>query len=620
MNYLSVEGLSKRYGERILFSDIHFGINKGQRVALVAANGTGKTSLLRILAGKEAPDEGQVVYRKGIRIGWLPQEHGLDENLSVMEAVFNSEVPMMKAVREYECQLEKGATGEAFEQASAEMDRLGAWDYEARARQVLGVLDIHDLERKIGMMSGGQQRRVALCKALLEEPDLLILDEPTNHLDLEMIEWLEQYLLKSNMTLLMVTHDRYYLESVVDEILELDDETIYKYKGNFSYYLEKKSEREAQESASVEKARNLMRKELEWVRSSPKARTTKSKSRLDRFDDLRDAAKGKKDQEAMKAGINMERLGGKILELHRVKKNFEERIILQPFDYIFKRGERLGVVGRNGSGKTSFLQLITGQLEPDGGKVVVGETVVFGYYSQDGMSFKSGQRVIEAIRDIAEVVPLKGGQKLGAAELLERFLFPRKRHFEYIEKLSGGEKKRLYLCTILMRNPNFLILDEPTNDLDIFTLAALEDYLEQFSGCLVIVSHDRYFMDKLVDHVFWFKGDGEVKDVPGNYTIYREYADKLLQAEKKTEARPAPEPEKLEKTKTKLSFKEKFEFEQLEKEIPELEQRKQELETQMASGSTDHEELQKWSQELGEIMQALEFKEMRWLELSEFES
>ncbi len=623
MNYLSVEDLAKRYGDKLLFESLHFGISKGQKVALIAANGTGKTTLLRILAGKDTADSGNVVYRNDIKVGYLPQEHGLDESKSVIDAVFSSDLPIMKAVRNYELALEKGAKGEDFERASAEMERLEAWDYETKATQVLGALDIHDMEKKVGLLSGGQQRRVALAKTLLEEPDFLILDEPTNHLDLDMIEWLENYLVRTNMTLFMVTHDRYYLESVVNEILELEGGKMYKYKGNFSYYLEKRAERDEQEASSVEKAQNLMRKELEWVRSSPKARTTKSKSRLDRFDDLQDAAQGKREQKAIKAEVNMERLGGKILELHKVKKAFGEKKILNSFDYIFKRAERVGVVGRNGCGKSTFLELITNKIEPDGGKIVVGETVVYGYYTQDGINLKPGQRVIEAVRDIAEVIPLKGGQKLTAAELLERFNFPRKRHFEHIEKLSGGEKKRLYLCTVLMKNPNFLILDEPTNDLDIFTLTALEEYLEQFGGCLVIVSHDRYFMDKLVEHVLWFRGDGEVKDVPGNYTIYKEYLDKEKEKEKLALAAEKPKSVEVEtpvkEKKKKIGFKEKFELDQLEKDMPLLEKRKKELEELLVSGTDNHEQLMAWSQEFAEISNKLDSCELRWLELSELD-
>lgn len=623
MNYLSVENLSKRYGEKLLFESLSFGISKGSKVALIAANGTGKSTLLKIISGLETPDSGEVVFRNDIRVGYLPQEHGMNKELSILDALFKADIPIMNAVRNYELALEKDANTDEFNRASTEMDRLNAWDHETKARQILGILDIHQLERKIGELSGGQQRRVALAKTLLEEPDFLILDEPTNHLDLDMIEWMENYLIRTNMTLFMVTHDRYYLEGVVDEILELEQGQMYKYKGNFSYYLEKKAERETQEAASMEKAKNLMRKELEWVRSSPKARTTKSKSRLDRFDDIKEAARGKKNEQNIKAEINMERLGGKILELHKISKSFRDLKIIERFDYVFNRAERMGVVGKNGSGKSTFLKILTGELEVDSGKVVKGETVLFGHYSQQGLKFKSGQRVIEAIRDIAEVIPLKGGQKLTAAELLERFMFPRKRHFEHISKLSGGEKKRLHLCTVLMKNPNFLILDEPTNDLDIFTLSTLEDYLLQFNGCLIIVSHDRYFMDKLVDHVLWFKGDGEIKDIPGNYSIYKEYLDRERAGEKREKKEAAPKegnstsPEK--KSKKKLGFKEKYELEQLEKEMPKLEKRKTELETKISAGSSDHEELMTWSTELGEISEALDEKEMRWLELSELD-
>jgi len=619
MNYLSVEQVSKRYGERLLFADVNFGIQQGQKTALVAANGTGKSTLLRILSGTEAPDSGIVTWRKDIRVAFLEQDPLLPEERPILEAIFDSDIPVMNAVRHYEHLLNICAEGDAFEKAAAEMDRLNAWDYESQAKQVLGALGIEDLEQIIKTLSGGQKRRVALAQVLLSQPDFMILDEPTNHLDLDMIEWLEQYLIKSSMTLLMVTHDRYYLESICDEIIELVDETMYRYKGNFSYYLEKKATREEQESASVERARNTFRKELEWVRNSPKARTTKSKSRLDRFESVKTAATGKREERELQAGINMERLGGKICEFHRVRKTYGTRKIIDGFDYVFKRAERVGIVGKNGCGKTTFLELMTGKTQADGGKIVIGDTVVFGYYTQEGIQLKPGMRIIEAVREIAEVVPLKGGQKLTAADLLERFLFPRKRHFEFIEKLSGGEKKRLYLLTILMKNPNFLILDEPTNDLDIFTLSALEEYLEQFNGCLAVVSHDRYFMDKLVEHVLWFKGDGTVRDIPGNYTLYREQMlnEERRDADDRKIAASKIEKPKEDKAKLKLSFKEKFELDQIEKDLPILESRKEELESLIGSGTSDHEQLLKWTQELGKISADLDAKGDRWLQLSE---
>jgi ATP-binding cassette subfamily F protein uup len=622
MNYLSVEQLDKRYGERVLFEDVNFGVQQGQKIALIAANGSGKTTLLRILAGLEPPDDGKVIWRSGIRVAYLDQDPQLDAESTVLDTVFNADIPIMNVVRDYERLLREAPESTDFERAAADMERMSAWDYESKATQILGALGIVDLKQKTGTLSGGQKRRVALAQVLLSEPDFLILDEPTNHLDLDMIEWLEQYLVRSNITLFMVTHDRYYLESVCDEIYELEEGALIRYRGNFSYYLEKKAEREEQQAASLERARNIMRKELEWVRTSPSARTTKSKSRLDRFEAVQAAARGRKEQDNIRAEINMERLGSKIVEFHKVKKSFGNRTILNGFDYHFRRGERMGIVGRNGSGKTTFLRLILGQEVPEGGKIVAGETVVFGYYSQEGIQLKPGMRVIEAIREIAEVVPLKGGQKLGAAELLERFMFPRKRHYEFIERLSGGEKKRLFLCTILMRNPNFLILDEPTNDLDIFTLAALEEYLESYMGCLVVVSHDRYFMDKLVEHILWFKGQGEVRDIPGNYTIYREQLLEEEQARLRKNSLPDEPADKTQarvkdKPKTKLSFKEKREFELLEAELPALELRKKELETLLASGKGGYEEINAWTFELSSLMKDMDAKEIRWLELSE---
>ncbi len=619
MNYLSVENLSKSYGERVLFENLTFGIEKGQKVALVARNGTGKSSLFKILVGQESPDSGNVSFNKEVRIGFLAQEHGLDNELTILENIFNADNPMTRAIAAYEKAL---LHHEGLEKAHDQMDQTGAWDYEAKARQILGGLEIHNLENVVKNLSGGQKRRIALAKVLIEEPDLVFLDEPTNHLDLDMIEWLEEFLNRSNMTIFMVTHDRYFLENITDEILELENLSIYRYKGNFSYYLEKKSEREALEESSREKNMNLFKRELEWARKMPKARTTKSKSRMDAFAELKEKVKKNSDPDALELEININRLGSKILELHKVKKSFGEKQILAGFDYVFKTGEKVGLVGRNGTGKSTFLNLITQQISPDGGKVIVGDTVVYGYYSQTGIPLKDGQRVIEAVREIAEFVPLKKGKTITAAQMLERFLFPKQMHFSYIEKLSGGEKKRLQLLLLLMKNPNFLILDEPTNDLDVFTLSALEEYLQQYPGCLLIVSHDRYFLDKLVDHVFVLDGYGNVKDIIGSYAAYRMAMDDMAKQEALRQKQAIlPEEDKKTsdtKSKIKLTFKEKFEFDQLEKEIPELEIKKKELETKLASGLTDHIELEKTTAELGKVISDLDNKGMRWLELSEF--
>lgn len=618
MNYLSVEHVSKSFGDQLLFEDLNFGIEKGQKIALVARNGAGKSTLFKILVGQDTPDGGIIAFNKEVRVGFLAQEHGLEDELTIIENIFNANNPMTRAIAQYEKAL---ANDGDLQIAHDLMDQTGAWDYEAKARQILGGLQIHDLEKVVKNLSGGQKRRIALAKVLIEEPDLVFLDEPTNHLDLDMIEWLEEFLNRSNMTIFMITHDRYFLENITDEILELENKKIYRYKGNFSYYLEKKAEREQLEESSREKAMNLFKRELEWARKMPKARTTKSKSRLDSFEELKERVRKNTDPDALELEINIQRLGSKIVELHKVKKTFGQTNVLNGFDYVFKTGEKIGLVGRNGTGKTTFLNLITHQLEPDGGKVVVGETVVYGYYSQSGLGLKEGQRVIEAVREVAEFIPLKKGKTITAAQMLERFLFPKHMHFNYIEKLSGGERKRLQLLLILMKNPNFLILDEPTNDLDVFTLSALEDYLQQFPGCLVIVSHDRYFLDKLVDHVFVLDGHGNVRDIIGSYSKFRQTMDEMERADRleKSEAKLEVKTEKIveQKAKTKLSYKEKFELDQLEKEIPVLEEKKKILESKLAASGTDHSELMQVTSELGKVIEELDMKSMRWLELSE---
>lgn len=616
MNYLSVEQLTKSFGVNTLFSNLSFGIEKGQKVALVARNGAGKSTLFRILTGKDTPDSGLVVFNKEVRLGYLSQEHDLDVRKSIIENVFAADNQMTRAIKAYELALlhDKG-----LQEASDAMDQTNAWSYEAKAKQILGGLDIHDLEQKVGHLSGGQQRRIALARVLIEEPDLLLLDEPTNHLDLDMIEWLEEFLSRSSMTIFMITHDRYFLENITDEIVELEDGQIFRYKGNFSYYLEKKAEREALEEATRDKQMNLFKRELEWARKMPRARTVKSKSRMDSFHELKATVSKRIQQDELALEININRLGSKIIEMHKVRKGFDTVQILNGFDYVFKTGERLGLVGKNGSGKSTFIQMLTREIEPDGGKVVVGDTVVFGHYSQYGLPLKEGQRVIEAIREVADFIPLTKGKTITAAQMLERFMFPKSMHFNYVERLSGGERKRLQLLSLLMKNPNFLILDEPTNDLDVFTLAALEEYLMLYPGCLLIVSHDRYFMDKLVDHMLVLEGNGEVKDILGSYGEYRlaqELAEAKASEQRKAEVKEAAP--KVEKPKSKLSFKEKFEFDQLEKDIPRLEKEKAELEALLAGGTNDHEELIRTTEKLGQLVEELDDKTMRWLELSEY--
>ena len=625
-NLLSVERLSKRYGERLLFEDLTFGLAEGQKAALVARNGTGKSTLLRALCDMEPADEGRISFEAGVQWSFLTQDPGLDPDRTILENLHLSGNPAIAAIEAYERAMEQADDAEALARATDAMDRTGAWDYEARMREVLGKLDLHDLDRRAGLLSGGEQRRIALARVLIEEPDLLFLDEPTNHLDLGMIGWLEKRLASSRTTLLMVTHDRYFLENVCDTIFELDDHTIYRYKGNYSYFLEKKAERQENALASRDRARRTMRRELEWMRSTPSARTGKSKARIDRFYELKAKARVRLEEDPMHIALNPERLGGKIIELHKVSQAFGDRVLFEGLQHHFKRNERIGIVGANGSGKSTLLDLIVGAAEPTTGKVVIGETVVFGHYNQHGANFPEELKVIDAVREIAEFMPLKGGAKITAAQLLERFLFPRHMHHHFIRLLSGGERKRLHLLQVLMRNPNVLILDEPTNDLDIFTLQVLEEFLMDFPGCLIIVSHDRYFMDRLVEHVWVLGESGQttIRFYPGNYTQYRlaraEALEDAKAAEAAQKAAAAPketaQPEVRNDYSARLSFKEKYELEQLEKEMPVLESRKAALESELASAS-DHSELTRISEELGAVAEALDTAEMRWLELSE---
>jgi len=636
MNLLSVENLSKSYGEKQLFKDLTFGISQGEKVALVARNGTGKSTLLRILCSKDNADSGRVVFRKDLKISFLDQNPEFNEELSIIDAVLLAENEITLAIKRYENIIESQtdemsqSQSKELEEAIAMMDKTNAWAYEVRVKQVLDKLGLIKLSQKLKTLSGGQKKRVALAKVLIEEPDLLIMDEPTNHLDVDMIEWLEEYLENKDLSLFLVTHDRYFLDNVCNKIIELDQQKLYTYQGNYSYFLEKKSEREFNMAREVDKAQNLMRKELEWIRRMPKARGTKSKSRVDAFYDLKEKATEKRQINDMELNVKMSRIGGKVIEMKKVYKSYDDFKILKGFDYTFKTGERIGIVGKNGIGKTTFLNLITGKEEPDSGKINVGETIVFGYYSQAGLTLKEDKRVIEVVKDnIAEVISLGDGSKVSASQFLTLFQFPPEMQYTYVSKLSGGEKRRLFLLTVLVKNPNFLILDEPTNDLDLLTLQTLEEFLIHFKGCLVVVSHDRYFMDKLVDHLFVFEGNGEVKDFSGNY---REWRDQVMEEElelKKKQKQLLADQKNEKQTELnqtnntpaeklrKKSFKEKYEFEQLQSEIAKLEVEKEDLNKKLASGAGNHDDIITWSKRIGEVISAIDEKELRWLALSE---
>lgn len=622
MNYLLVESISKSYGIRELFSNITFGLHKGQRTALVARNGSGKTTLLNIIGGIDTPDSGKVVVRKDIRIGYLNQSPSFPPDKTVLEAILGGDQPINRILREYETLVnDPGTSPEALNHILQEMDRLNAWDYEARVKQMLHQLQLPDFHQKTSELSGGQIKRMALAAVLLREPDLLILDEPTNHLDIAMTEWLEDYLSSPSMTLLMVTHDRYFLDNVCTDIIEIENNQVYNYQGNYAYYLEKKAERQATRESETDKARNLYLRELEWVRRMPKARGTKSKSRLDAFDDIKQKAFAYRKQKEIEINFRMKRMGSKILELVKVSKQYEEKVLMDKFTYSFRKGERIGIVGKNGTGKSTLLKMILGQTEPDAGKITTGETIEFGYYRQDGMIGNEDKRVIEVIREIADVIDTDRSGSLTASQMLQRFDFTPKMQYTYVSKLSGGEKRRLYLLTVLMKNPNFLILDEPTNDLDILTLNKLEEFLENFGGCMIIVSHDRYFMDKLVDQLFVFEGDGRITIYPGSYTEYRihqeEEALRQQEVKEKMQVQQSVIVSEPKKEKTKLSYKEKLELEQLELQIPQWEAEKKQLEEKLNSGLTDHEELVRTSEQLNTLISLLDEKSMRWLELSE---
>ena len=617
MNYLSVENISKSYGERVLFEDLSFGINKDQKIAFVAKNGTGKTSILKIITGEDTPDSGQVIMRKEIKMAFLSQEPKLNPDLTIEESIFASDNMVLKVIEQYEKALENPEDEEAYQKAFDKMDLHNAWDFETQYKQILFKLKLEDLKLKVKSLSGGQKKRLALAIILLNKPDLLILDEPTNHLDLEMIEWLENYFAKEPITLFMVTHDRYFLERVCNEIIELENGKLYQYKGNYSYYLTKKEERIAAENASIDKAKNLYVKELDWMRRQPKARTTKSKSRQDDFYVIKEKAHSRRKEHQVELEINMERMGSKIIELHKVSKKFNDKVILNGFDYTFNKGERIGIIGKNGTGKSTFLNILTQTIPPDSGKVVIGETIKVGYYTQSGINPKPEQKVIDIIKEFGEYIPLTKGRTISAGQLLERFLFDRKKQHDYVEKLSGGELKRLYLCTVLIQNPNFLILDEPTNDLDIVTLNVLENFLLDYPGCLLVVSHDRYFMDKIVDHLFVFRGEGEIEDFPGNYSDFRSYEDSAEPVkEEKAENSTSKNNWKEQQSKKSLSFNEQKEFQKIEREIKDLEYQKKQIEQEFSEGKVSDDKIETKANELQKIIKTLEQKEERWFELS----
>ena len=620
--YLQVENLTKSFGDKLLFEHISFGIAEGQRVVLIAKNGTGKTTLLNIIAGREGRDEGNITFRRDLRVGYLEQAPTFPPDLTVLDACLRSDNEVTRAVADYErCLL--SPTQEGLDEATTRMDHLKAWNYDTRVKQILGKLKITRYEQRIGELSGGQLKRVALANVLIDGPDLLILDEPTNHLDLEMVEWLEDFLRHASTALLMVTHDRYFLDRVCNVILEIDNQSLYQYNGNYSYYLEKRQERVDAFNAETARVNNLYRTELDWMRRQPQARAGKAKSRIDRFHDIERRARMRREERAVRLDVKASYLGSKVFEAKYVSKAYGSTKILEDFYYNFARYEKMGIIGRNGTGKSTFVKMLLGLEKPDKGTFDVGETVAFGYYSQEGLQFDERQKVIDVVRDIADEVQLGGGRRLTASQFLQHFLFSPEAQHNYVYKLSGGEKRRLHLCTVLMRNPNFLVLDEPTNDLDIATLNILEDYLQCFRGCVIVVSHDRYFMDKVVDHLLVFQGDARVQDFPGNYTDYREWRE--LQEEEQRDARrtpadPKPAPARLPREKPRrMTFKQRQEFEALDKEIPALEAEKRAIEAQLSGGTMDAAAITAASRRFAELTALIDEKTMRWLELSELE-
>ena len=612
LNYLNVENISKSYGEVTLFKGITFSIHKGQKIAFVAKNGTGKTSILKIISGEDSSDSGNITYRKNIAVSFLSQDPKFDDSLTIEQSVFNSENPILKVIANYEKAILKSEDEENYQKAFEDMELFQAWDFETQYKQILFKLKLDKINQKVGELSGGQKKRLSLANALINKPDLLVLDEPTNHLDLEMIEWLESYFAKENITLFMVTHDRYFLERVCNEILELDQGELHSYKGNYSYYLEKRKDRVERQAIEHGKVKQLFKKELSWMRKQPKARTTKSKSRIDDFKEIKQRAQQRRVEHEVQLELNMERLGTKIIELVKVSKSYEEKVILDQFNYMFQRGERVGIIGKNGTGKSTFLDILTGKTGPESGKIIIGDTVKFGYYTQNGIKVKEDQKVIDVVRDFGDFIPLKKGKQISAQQLLERFLFSRQKQYDFVEKLSGGERKRLYLCTILIQNPNFLILDEPTNDLDIVTLNVLESFLLDFPGCVIVVSHDRYFMDKVVDHLLVFKGNGDVEDFPGNYSDYRSYEDS------KPVFKKEPKKDKIWKgsSKNKLSYNEEKELKNIETKIKSLVHKKKELEKEFVNDSLSQDKILLMSKKLEKVINEINTREERWFELS----
>lgn len=625
---LQVENLSKSFGDRVLFESVSFGIDEGQRVALIAKNGAGKSTLLSILVGKEDYQEGTISFRRGIQVGLLSQTPAFNESLTVLEACFDVNNPQTSLIKEYEFlnnAIEQGKDfdEDRYQEVLSLMDEKNAWDYEVRIKQILGKLKITRFDQLISELSGGQLKRLALANVLIAEPDLLILDEPTNHLDLEMVEWLEDFLIDSKMALLMVTHDRYFLDRVCSDILEIDQCRMYHYKGNYSYYLEKRQERIEHFNAEVDRAQNLYRKELDWIRRQPQARGTKARYRVEAFDEIKRRAHQRREDKELSLQIKSQYIGSKIFEAQYISKSYGDLVILDNFYYNFSRYEKLGIVGKNGTGKSTFLRMLMGLEKPDSGVFDIGETVVFGYYSQEGMAFDENMKVIDVVRNVAEEFSIGEGKKISASQLLQKFLFAPEVQHSFVYKLSGGERRRLYLCTILMKNPNFLVLDEPTNDLDIATLNVLEEYLIGFKGCVIVVSHDRYFMDKVVDHTLAFEGNGIVKDYPGNYTDYREWKELMIakeeeESKKNTKSKPKKESssEKSEKNR-KLTYKEQKELESIEVDLQNLEKEKTEIEQQLSSGDLSVDEITSISYRHAEILEQIEQKELRWLELND---
>lgn len=617
--YLQIGNLTKSFGDLVLFENISFGIAEGQRVGLIAKNGSGKSTLLNIIAGKEGHDSGSIVFRRDLRVDYLPQDPQYPEEMTVIEACFHHGNRTVELIKEYErCMETEGNPG--LDELLTRMDQEKAWEYEQKVKQILSQLKIRNFDQKVKQLSGGQLKRVALANALITEPELLILDEPTNHLDLDMTEWLEEYLRRTNLSLLMVTHDRYFLDRVCSEIIEIDNRQVYQYKGNYSYYLEKRQERIDAKNVEIERANNLYRTELDWMRRMPQARGHKARYREEAFYELEKVAKQRVRNDNVKLEVKASYIGSKIFEADHLCKRFGDLKILDDFSYIFSRYEKMGIVGNNGTGKSTFIKILMGQVQPDSGTLDIGETVRFGYYSQDGLQFDEQMKVIDVVQDIAEVIELGNGKRLTASQFLQHFLFTPETQHSYVYKLSGGERRRLYLCTVLMRNPNFLVLDEPTNDLDIITLNVLEEYLQNFKGCVIVVSHDRYFMDKVVDHLMVFNGQGDIRDFPGNYSDYRDWKEAKAQQEK--EVRKSQE----EKTarvrlndKKKMTYKERLEFEQLEKDIAALEEEKATIEASLCSGELAVEELTRCSKRLSEVNDLIDEKTMRWLELSEIE-